>query len=79
MSVSKNSSIKERNRTKYSWTIDINQTKCIIDQNVKVPTVFGEKTWKTKKLKGQSIFGLKLFGRNIAWTKCKGTKCLHVD
>ena len=48
-----------------------------MDQNAIVPTrlCLEKKVGGQKFLKGQSIFGLKLGGQNIAWTKCKGTKC----
>ena len=56
----------ESNRTSYG--LDINQTRCIMDQNVIVPTVFGEK--KRTKIKGT-----KYFWTNIVWTKyCMGKK-----
>ena len=42
-----------------------------MDENVMVPTVFGERSWRTR-LKGQSIFGLKLGGQNVTGQSVSG-------
>ena len=43
--------------------LDIKETKCIMYQNVIVPTLIGEKSWRTK------MKGTKYLWTKIGWTK----------